>query len=220
LKSIGNIFVTWRSSPGERRVSIGVIKKSATQGVTFHYNEKDLAIAEAQGFNVLENFPEKNKVYRENVIEKFGERIIKSERKDNDNFYQFWEIDTSRLDDMYYMLAMTQGLLATDNLEFLADFNPNKNTSIVSDVAGLSKIDFDISSVKEGTVVDFRFDADNIIDTKAIELLIDGTVVGYVKQFHNRVFQKLKKLKIRPRIVVKKVISNNQKKKIFIKISF
>ena len=37
MKSIGNIYLTWRKGKGERRISIGVIKRNKSLGTRFHY---------------------------------------------------------------------------------------------------------------------------------------------------------------------------------------
>ena len=40
MKAIGNIHLIWRSGKGSRRISVGTIKNSASEGIRFQYNQK------------------------------------------------------------------------------------------------------------------------------------------------------------------------------------
>ncbi len=43
-----------------------------------------------------------------------------------------------KADDKFYLLGKTQGLVATDNFEFLAEYHLIPNTHFLTDIAGLS----------------------------------------------------------------------------------
>lgn len=129
MKAIGNIQLIWRPGKGSRRISVGIIKKNESDGVRFLYNALGVEAAKKLGFEHYEGFPDTKKEYTENVLQIFGQRLIKSERTDSKDFYDFWNVDVSKAKHQFYMLAFTQGLLPTDNFEFLADFNPVKNLS-------------------------------------------------------------------------------------------
>ena len=141
MKAIGNIHLIWRPGKGSRRISVGTIKKSASEGIRFQYNEKGVEKAKEFGFVHYEGFPDtsKNKIYNENVIEIFGQRLMRSERPDLKDFYDFWNIDLSKKEDKFYMLAFTQGLLTTDNFEFLDDFKHIDDLSFVTEINNLSE---------------------------------------------------------------------------------
>ncbi len=66
----------------------------------------------------------------------FAQRLIKSERPDIQNFYDFWEIEPQFKDDKFYLLGHTQGLLPTDNFEFLADYKPVEGLHFLTEIAG------------------------------------------------------------------------------------
>lgn len=191
-KAIGDIFLIWRKERGEDRIPIGVIKRNQTEGIRFKYLRKGLEKARTLGFNRYEGFPEDDKIYSEKVIEKFGQRIIQTERNDLGDFYDFWKINPKYKNDDYYMLAFTQGILPTDNFEFLADFNPKQGLSFISEIAGLSKTQVPSDLVQIGDLLTYKKDSGNSHDDRAVALYKGDQMLGYVKRIHNKVFSKAK----------------------------
>ena len=139
MSKIGNIFLVWRKGPGSRRIPVGEIKRNVSQGTRFEYIQKNLEKAKEQGFISYTGFPDTDKKYTENVLEIFAQRLLKSERKDLSEFYEFWRVNPLMKTDSYYMLSQTQGFLPIDNFEFLTDFNPKKGLNFVTEIAGLTK---------------------------------------------------------------------------------
>jgi len=191
-KAIGDIYLIWRKDRGDNRIAIGVIKRNQTDGIRFKYIPEGLKKAKAEGFGGYAGFPEVEKEYKENVIEKFGQRLIRTERNDLSDFYTFWKINSKYKNDDYYMLAFTQGILATDNYEFLADFNPKKGLSFISEIAGLSKTKISSDIVQVGDILTYSKDPTNDYDKRAVALYKGDKKLGYVKRIHNRVFYKTK----------------------------
>jgi hypothetical protein len=218
MKAIGNIYLTWRKGKGHARIVVGVIKKNITEGIRFEY-KKDLEKAKQEGFSNYTDFPDLNKVYNENVIDIFGQRLTKSERSDIQKYYDFWEISPEYKEDKYYLLAHTQGLLATDNFEFLADYQPIEGLSFISEICGLSDKKLSSDTIEEGDELKWDFEKANEFDEKAIKIFKkDDVLLGYVKIIHNSVFHKPggKNLKIK----VKSIERNGHLNRVFIKISF
>jgi hypothetical protein len=217
MKALGNIYLTWRSSKGQRRHKVGIIRKNNTQGIRFNYLVSPEEAARI-GFSSYTDFPDldKEKEYTENVLEIFGQRLTKSERGDIQKYYDFWEIKPEYKDDKYYLLAHTQGLLATDNFEFLADYSPLKNLSFTSEICGLSHYQAPSDIIKEGDELRWEYDSRNEYDNKAVKVFKNDTLLGYVKIVHSGVFYKPggKELKIK----VKSIDSNGHLNRVFIKI--
>ena len=94
MKAIGSIYLSWRKGKGSRRKIVGLIKKNATSGVRFSYLQKGVLEAQKEGFTPYTDFPDTTKVYSENVLEIFGQRLIKTERPDINKYLDFWAIDT------------------------------------------------------------------------------------------------------------------------------
>jgi len=217
MKEIGQIYLSWREGLGKRRHIVGVLKRNATLGVRFTYIKEGVAAAKNDGFSPYTEFPDFNKEYTENVLEVFGQRIMKSERSDISDFYDFWEIDTRFKEDKFYLLAHTQGLNPTDNFEFLADYNPDKNLRFLTDLANLSMLKLSADSVKPGDILTYQLESDNEFDNKAVKIFKGAKEVGYIKKIHSRVFYKQKGNLLK--LVVKAVEQNGIVKRIFVKVS-
>ncbi len=218
MKEIGNIFLVWRKGLGERRIPIGIIKKNASEGVRFNYLQKGLAEAKKFGFVHFEGFPDttEGKIYKENVIEIVGQRLMRSERNDINDFYDFWEVNKQFKEDAFYMLAQTQGLLPTDNFEFLAEFNPIKGLSFVTEISGLSKTQIDSKILHTGDKLSYELERNNDHDKYAVKLFKNDTELGYVKLIHSKVFYQAKS---KINVTVQHIEKNGYLKRVFILVA-
>lgn len=220
MRAIGNIYLTWRKGKGNSRTAVGVIKRNATDGVRFQYIEAGVLKAKLEGFNGFADFPDtsKSKVYTENVLEILGKRLTNSDRADIQKYYDFWEIKPEFNHDKYYLLAHTQGLLATDNFEFLADYSPIEGLSFISEICGLSHTKPAVDGIFEGEELKWKYNRLNPFDNKAVEVYKGDFRLGNVKLIHCNVFHKAggNKLKIK----VKSIERNGHLNRVFIKISF
>jgi len=218
VKAIGTIFLAWRKGKGSRRKIVGVIKKSATIGFSFKYIQKGVEEAELEGFTPYIDFPDTSKVYTENVLEIFGQRLIKSERSDIQKYFNYWAIEPKYQDDKYYLLAHTQGMLPNDNFEFLADFHPVTGLHFVSEICGLSHNKVEPGMIVPGDVLTWKLEKDNPKDCYAVKVFKGKQSLGYVKLIHSRIFYK--KLKLPLKIKVKSVDQNGSVNRVFIDIFF
>ena len=216
MKAIGNIQLIWRTGKGSRRISIGSIRKNETDGVRFQYNPTGVAQARELGFEHYEGFPDTEKIYKENVLQIFGQRLIKSERSDLEDFFNFWNIDKSKVKHKFYMLAFTQGLLPTDNFEFLADFNPVKNLTFITEITNLSELKIDSNEVIIGDVLRYELEPENNYDRNAVKVFKNNLYLGHIKLIHCNVFHKTKKTF---QLKVQGVEKNGVLKRIFVKAS-
>ncbi|GGG43848.1 hypothetical protein [Epilithonimonas arachidiradicis] len=216
-KSIKNIYLTWRTGRGGSRIPIGIIKKNSSEGVVFKYLKKGVEKAKKSGFLLFEGFPDVNKVYNSNVLDIFGHRLIKNERNDSKFFYDFWMIEPGKRDDTFYLLAKTQGLVPTDNFEFLADFYPRKDLCFITEISGLSTTKIESTLVNEGDVLRSVLEKDNSYDKYAVALYKDDIKLGYVKLINSRVFYHTK---YKPKVIVHSIEKNGVLKKVFIKVTF
>src|SRR5690606_20130282 len=187
-----------------------------TLGVRFSYLPKGVEEAKKNGFSPYTEFPDINREYTENVLEVFGQRIMKSERSDIRDFYDFWEIDIKYKDDKYYLLAHTQGLNPTDNFEFLADYNPSKNLRFLTELASLSKLKLPAGTIKANDELTYKLEPDNEFDSKAVKVFKGDQSVGYIKKVHSYVFHKQKGSHLK--LIVKAVEQNGYVKRVFVKV--
>lgn len=218
MKSIGNIYLCWRKGQSHRRHLVGVIRRNASDGVRFSYIKKNLEAASEEGFSAYTEFPDIDKTYTENVLDIFGQRLMKSERSDIQTFFDFWEIKPEYKNDKYYLLAHTQGLVTTDNFEFLADYKPRRDLSFVTDLASVRSLNIIPGTLKIGDSLSFENEPKNIFDKYAVKVLKDGVQVGYIKRIHSKVFYSAnaKNLKIK----IKALDQNGIISRIFVKVSF
>ncbi len=193
MKAIGNIHLIWRPGKGSRRISIGIIKKNESNGVRFLYNSSGVEVAKKLGFEHYEGLPDTSKEYFENVLQIFGQRLIKSERLDSKDFFDFWNVDIIKAKHKFYMLAFTQALLPTDNFEFLADFNPVKNLSFVTEVTNLSESKISSDLINIGDMLRYELEPENKYDKNAVKVYKNDLYVGHIKLIHCNVFHKTKK---------------------------
>jgi len=214
-REFGNIYLTWRKSRGDRRVVVGIIKRNSTSGIRFRYTITT-TLADQIGFVPYADFPNLDKEYSQNVLEVFALRLNKPERPDIQQYYDFWSIDTCHQQDKYYMLAHTQGLLATDNFEFLADFNPIKGLSFVSELSGLSHLNIPSSKLSIGDTLTWVKEPNNTFDKYAVKVYKNDLFLGYVKTVHNQVFYKNNGSNLK--ISVKSIESNGHLNRVFIRI--
>lgn len=204
MKSIANILLTWRKGRGETRQVVGIIKNNGSVGVRFKYIITPEQ-AEQIGFTTYTDFPDLKKEYSDNVIEIFGQRLTKSDRSDIQKYYDFWNIDEEHKTNKFYLLAHTQGILATDNFEFLADYMPTKKMSFTSEVCGLSINKIAVDTVSEGEELRWEKDPLNKYDKKAIKVFKGDKYLGNIKRVHCNVFSKKNgnKLKIKVKSIDK-----------------
>lgn len=216
MKAIGNIQLIWRPGKGSRRISVGIIRKNESDGVRFQYNLLGVEAAKKLGFEHYEGFPDTKKIYSENVLQIFGQRLIKSERTDSKDFYDFWNVDVSKAKHKFYMLAFTQGLLPTDNFEFLADFNPVKNLSFITEITNLTESQISSENINIGDFLRYELEPENQYDKNAVKVYKDDLYLGHIKLIHCNVFHKTKKTF---KLQVQGIEKNGVLKRVFVKAS-
>ncbi len=217
MREFDDIYLSWRSGAGKRRHIIGVLKKHPDGKFTFTYEIPAVERAKEEGFLPYTEFPDINQKYNGSVLEVFAQRLMKSVRTDIKTFYDFWEIDPSQTDDKFCLLAHTQGLLPTDNFEFLADYNPVKGLHFLTDLAHLSDANLPANTVKSGDVLQFEKESSNVHDSKAVRVLKAGKEIGYIKKIHSHLFYKPGADKLK--LTVKAVDQNGVIKRVFLKVA-
>lgn len=216
IKGIDNIFLAWRRGAGSRRIIVGIIEADDSNRVRFSYLSEGVKKAEEDGFSSYIDFPDTAKVYTENVLEIFGRRLNRSDRDDIQQYYDFWEVNDEYRTDQYYLLAHTQGLLVTDNFEFLAEYSPFNMTAFISEICSLSHRELPSDTLQEGDILEWKKDTGNNKDQYAVLVYKGDIELGYVKRVHSRVFYKEGGDQLR--ITVKSINKNGHLNRVFIRI--
>lgn len=210
------IYLVWRRGRNDSRIKVGIIKKNQTEGIIFKYLPKGVEKAISKGFNMYPDFPDPNMIYKNNVLETFAQRLTNTERSDIQKYYDYWEIKPELKDNKYYVLAQTQGLLSTDNFEFIAEYYPVKDLKFTSEICGLTQRQLPTNTLSVGDELEWRLDKKNSFDPYAVQLLKNGIDIGYIKTIHSKVFHdsKYKKFKI----IVKSIEQNGHINRAFIAV--
>lgn len=202
---IKNIILVWRPGKSHQRIPVAIVKSNAF-GTTFTYLKEGVEMAKEKGFICFPDFPIDDEVHDRNVLKVLAQRINDRERSDIQSYYNFWEVPESAQKDTYRLLAYTQGILPTDNFEFLAEYYGVGGIRFVSELTGLSQTQLDSDILKEGDELKWKLEPDNKYDAKAVALYKDDKMLGHVKRIHCHVFHLpcSNLLKVR----VKKVVHN------------
>ena len=189
------IALMWRPEKGQRRICVGYITIAKnSDDIRFEYLDSGMAEAKKVDSNIS-GYPglsiDDNKQFSSlQVSEVFFGRLINQSRNDADDFYDFWLVDKSRVEDSLYVLAQTQGLSFSDMFEFVPQYFSSHRPSFITDIAGLSKSDFKLDKLTIGDTLQFTRETDNKFDPKAVYVSFNGEKIGYIKKGHNSIFNR------------------------------
>lgn len=216
MHDFNDIYLSWRKGPGSSRYIVGRLSQRSDGGFIFKYDKSVTIEAKEDGFTPYTEFPDIGKDYNGNVLDIFAQRLIKSERPDIGKFFDFWEIEPRFQEDKFYLLGHTQGLLPTDNFEFLADYKLIPGLHFLTELAGLSHLKLSPNILRIGDILSFQIDRNNDFDDQAVRVYKGDDEVGFIKKIHCRVFHKsgAENLKIE----VKAIDRNGYLRRVFVKV--
>ncbi len=211
------IYLVWRKGTGGRRTAVGELNKTQDGSHTFNYFPKAIELQTKEGFTPYTEFQDLTKEYNGNVAEIFAQRLTKSDRPDIETFYKFWEVDAEKINDKFYLLGKTQGLVPTDNFEFLADYKYVPNLHFLTEIAGLSSKRLPRGTLQNADILRYELDPHNEKDKLAVKVFKGDVEIGWIKKYHSKVFfdAPVGALKI----TVKAIDQNGILKRVFIKIN-
>lgn len=219
MEDFRQIYLSWRPGSGSPREIVGLIEREGANQYTFRYLERAQKLVMKQMFIPYFEFPDIKKVYQEGVMDTFALRLMKADRTDISRLYDFWNVDSEKASDKFYVLGKTQGLATTDNFEFLADYIVHDKLSFVTEIAGISKNE----PLKAGILnlndeLRYELEPDNEFDQAAVKIYKKDLFLGYVKKIHSKVFYKPGGDKLS--VGVKGWEQNGAIKKIFIDVRY
>lgn len=188
---VNRIYLSWRKGKGANRYLVGEILRQQDNSFTFHYIDDEVVKAKKEGFSYYPEFPNSGDsvTYSGDLQSIFSLRLMPESRAERKDFLKFWEASNLSY-DWFDELALTQGKLATDNFEFLGDYNYDVNGfRFVTDIAGFSHINIKPGDLSVGDVLSFERDSNNSVDPLNAIKVFKGTLhVGFIKRGHNRYF--------------------------------
>ncbi len=211
------IYLVWRKGSGNNRHAVGTLEKQVDGRHFFSYLPAAIELQKTEGFTPYTEFQDLNRSYNGNVAEVFGQRLTKSDRPDVDSFYKFWEVDADKANDKFYLLGKTQGLVPTDNFEFLAEYKMQPGIHFLTELAGLSKRQLEKGLLQIGDTLTFEKEPQNEKDRYAVKVFKNEKFVGYIKKYHSKIFYDAGADKLK--LSVKALDQNGTIKRVFIKVS-
>ena len=184
---IKNITLVWRTGKSHSRIPVAIVKSNVF-GTTFKYLKDGVEQAQKEGFVCFPDFPDTMEIHSTNVLKVLSLRINDSERSDIQDYYSFWEVPPAVQKNTSRLLSYTQGILPTDNFEFLAEYYGVKGVRFVSELTGLSENQLENDRINEGDELEWKLEPENEYDSKAVALYKDGQMLGHVKRVHSHVF--------------------------------
>ena len=211
------IYLSWRHGAGGRRYLVGILSRDfpTSNDISFTYRKPEVSDAEKNGFFNYPEFPNFDKEYRVNLKTALSLRLMPKSRLDRSDYLDFWEANNPEF-DWFDELGFTQGKLATDTFEFLADFPKHYNGAgikFVSNIASLTHLELPNEIVTVGDKLRFELDSDNDYDKDAVKLFKGDKHIGWVKRGHNYFFQKVSNSDVDIR--VKSLEKNGKLKQIY-----
>lgn len=184
---IKHLIVVWRPGRSKSRIPVAIVKSNVF-GTTFKYLQEGVEKAQNDGFVCFPDFPSIQDIHETNVLKILSQRINNSERSDIQGYYDFWEVPDKAKGDAYRLMSYTQGILPTDNFEFLAEYYGTRGIRFVSELTGLTSNPLENDALKEGDELVWIREPYNEYDPYAVALFREGQRLGYVKSIHSKVF--------------------------------
>lgn len=217
MAEFDKVYLAWRKGIDPRRHIIGLLERQPGNEPTFQYLPEAKTLVFTEGFLPYFEFQDFYKIYDHNVVAIFAQRLMRPQRPDINVFYDFWEVDPTQAEDRFYMLGKTQGLVATDSFEFLAEFHMDSQTHFVTDLAGLSHQNLPRGTVKEGDSLRVEFERENENDPEAVKVFAGTLALGYIKKVHCRIFHQDDADKLE--LTVKSVEQNGSIRKVYVRVA-
>jgi hypothetical protein len=218
MKDFDKIYLSWRPANRKHRYIVGVLEHHPDDKYTFSYITSGVEEAQKEGFSPYTEFADTTKTYNSNVVlDVFSQRLMKAERRDVQNFYDFWEIDNQFVNDKFYLLGHTEGLLPTDNFEFLAEYKPIAGLHFLTDLVGVNELHLPMNSVNKGDELRYELDANNSNYPNPVRVYKGDIELGFIKRIHSNLFYNLGEIKAA--LMVKTINQHGYIKRIFVKVS-
>lgn len=184
------IYLTWRKDIDKRRHIIGILNRLDNNNYSFMYSEKNVAEANQQdGFTYYPAFNDTTKVYDNNVLDVFKRRLLNPQRRDYDDFLNYWGAGQYR-EDPFALLGLTGAKLLTDNFEFIAP-HAELPAKFNTDVSWLNiNSDYIVNSIRKlnnnevEERISLELEPENPYDSKAVKVLFENERLGYIKSIH------------------------------------
>lgn len=218
------IYLSWRKDVNKSRHIIGILNKD-NDNYSFMYSKDNVEKAKKEdGYTFYPAFEDINQVYDDKVLEVFKRRLLNPQRRDYDKFLNYWGADNYKTND-FALLGLTGAKLLTDNYEFIAPhyeiparFNTDlswlnlESEYVVNSIRNLNNIDIEKR-------ISLELEPNNQYDKKAVKVLFDNELLGYIKSIHcENVYDAIKNNK-KIELNIANIIKNGTIKEILLRVN-
>lgn len=217
------IYLTWRKDVDKVRRIVGMLKRD-NDNFTFEYIKENIEAAiKEDGFSHYQPFKELIK-YENDVLEFFKRRLLNPQRRDYDDFLNYWGAINYK-DDVFSLLGLTGAKLLTDNFEFIAP-HKERPARFNTDVSWLNtNSEYVVNSIKTLTNEEIErritlvCEPNNEYDKKAVKVMFENEKLGYIKSIHcDNVFDALTENRD-VQVKVANIIKNGTIKEVLLRIN-
>ena len=218
------IYLTWRKDVNKSRHLVGILHKD-NDNYSFMYSKENVVKAQKEdGFTNYPAFENIDKVYDDKVIEVFKRRLLNPQRRDYKEFLHYWGADNYENND-FALLGLTGAKLLTDNYEFIAP-HQEVPARFNTDISWLNlESDYIVNSIRNLTnseiekQITLELEPNNKFDPKAVKVLFDNELLGYIKSIHcENVFDAIKDNR-QVELKIANVIKNGTIKEVLLNIN-
>jgi hypothetical protein len=190
------LLMTWQSldedSPDRSRRVVGEVHHGESGELTFRYlkDSPDFIAAREQGFHGFPAFDMKLDEIRKGVAESLLRRLPPATRDDYETFLRLHRLPVPFPGSVLALLGYTGARLPSDGFALVPDFEEsNVPCDLIIEVAGLRHVfKGDVAAISPGDPVEFRRDLDNPIEDSAVEILWNGSRIGFVNRAMRKTF--------------------------------
>jgi putative uncharacterized protein (hiran domain family) len=188
------IYLVWQDPVSRRKFIVGELSKS--EDYEFQYG-KEIDEAREQGFELLDSFPRRNKVYsQKNMFGAFSSRLPDSKRSDIKNILASYGLQNF---DEYELLKKSGARLPIDYLEFIDPILEKEE--IVERSFYLSGSRYYLGcngencskaiSIDDSKALTLEMEPDNSYDRNAVKVLTGTEVIGYIPRYYSGMVRKM-----------------------------
>lgn len=218
------IYLTWRKDIDKTRHIVGMLIRDGDK-YSFEYIKENVEVAKSlDGFTYYEPFNNVEKIYTDNVLEFFKRRLLNPQRRDYDDFLNYWgALDYKQ--DSFSLLGLTGAKLLTDKFEFIA---PHKEipAKFNTDISWLNtESEYLVNKIRQLSNkeveehLSLEMEPDNSNDPKAVKVLFEKEKLGYIKSIHcENIFDAMKNNRTVD-IKVANIIKNGTIKEILLRVN-
>ncbi len=191
------LLLSWqlpRDSINRRRMFVAELRRTEDSAdLYYNVDTEDFKQAKEKGFKGYPGYPIENSASFNNVLSSFLMRIPPRSRNDFSRFLTSIRIkDESEISD-FALLGYSNAILPGDEFTIIHPYeNAKPPFELLTLIQGYRHLDntIPLCDIREGQEVFFKKEPDNPFDSNAISIIINSSVIGYIRRGLSESFNK------------------------------